>query len=243
MKILALDTAAESCSVAIADSDFSAAPPLSSSPFPDPGTRVELTNLRKETHSRHLMGMIQTALGLSGLTLADMDGFAVAKGPGSFTGLRIGISTAKGLALASDKPIAGVSNLDALAAQFSFCPCLIAVLLDARKKEVYRACYRFGENGAMKKERPEQVLSPDQAVADINEPCLFVGDGARLYQDIIREKRGETARFAHPCHHIIRASTLAALAMGRFQRDDSDDVALLVPRYIRKSDAELNFGH
>ncbi|MDM8553058.1 tRNA (adenosine(37)-N6)-threonylcarbamoyltransferase complex dimerization subunit type 1 TsaB [Desulfobacterales bacterium HSG2] len=205
------------------------------------GTLAEVTNARKETHSKHLMGMIQTALGLAGLTISEVDGFAVAKGPGSFTGLRIGISTVKGLAAASGKPVVGVSNLDALAFQFPFSSGLICSLLDAHKKEVYCACYRF-EEGVLKKETTDQVLPPDKAVADIREPCLFVGNAALLYQEIIMEKLGERAIFAPAFHNIIRASMVAHLSLERFEKNDTEDAALLVPHYIRKSDAELNFG-
>ena len=226
MKILAVDTATESCSVAIADADL--------------GTLAEVTSLRKETHSKHLLGMIWTALDLSGLRISDMDGFAVARGPGSFTGLRIGISTVKGFAAASGKPLAGVSNLDALAFQFPFSPNLLCVLLDARRKEVYCACYR-SEHGALRKETEEQTLSPDKAIANIGEPCLFVGNGAVLYQKVVTEQKGETAYFAPSCLNVIRGSTVAHLGMERFEKNDVDDVASFVPSYLRKSEAELNF--
>jgi tRNA threonylcarbamoyladenosine biosynthesis protein TsaB len=231
MKILALDTAAESCSVAVADSETDA---LS-----------EISLVTRQTHSKHLLKMIQTALSFynngAGLDIADMDGFAVAKGPGSFTGLRIGISTVKGLAAASRKPLAGISNSDALAFQFSFSPCLICTLIDARKKEVYTSRYRF-QDGILKKEKSDAVLSPDAAIADVCEPCLFVGNGALLYQTLIIEKMGELARFAPPCLNAVRASSIAHLALKRFENNDMDDIASLTPDYIRKSDAELGFG-
>jgi len=284
MKILAVDTATESCSVAIIDSGSGLGPsslprsgtsPLprsgvgtaevtsageeTQSPFPHTGassfprtaassfprsgvgTLAEMTSGRKETHSKHLMEMILAALEFAGITISEIDGFAVAKGPGSFTGLRIGISTVKGLAAASGKPVVGVSNLDAMAFQFPFSSRLICSLLDAHKKEVYCACYRF-EEGVFKKETTDQVLPPDKAVADIREPCLFVGNAALLYQEIIMGKLGDTAIFAPAFHNIIRASTVAHLSLERFEKNDTEDAALLVPHYIRKSDAELNFG-
>jgi tRNA threonylcarbamoyladenosine biosynthesis protein TsaB len=171
MKILAVDTATKSCSVAIVDKELLLA---------------EVNISRKETHSKHLMEMINTVIGLSGITVSDLDGFVVTKGPGSFTGLRIGISAIKGLALANSKPIIGVSSLDALATQNSFSPYLICPFLDARRGEVYFSRYRI-ESGILKKEIDEDVLPPAQAVSDINEPCIFVGDGALVYKKIIIE--------------------------------------------------------
>ncbi len=231
MKILAVDTATNSCSVAVVDYLLS----------PGLETLAELTVVTKQTHSKHLMEMISTVIGMSGLGVSDLDGFAVTRGPGSFTGLRIGISTVKGLAFASGKPVVGISNLDALAFQFLFSPYLICTLLDARKGEVYYCCYR-SERGIMKKQAEEQVLLPGKAVSGINEPCLFVGNGAFLYQKLISDETGEFAYFASACHNTIRASSVAHLSMDRFKKNDIDDVATLVPQYIRKSEAELSLG-
>ncbi len=115
MKILAVDTATKGCSVAVTENSI---------------LLTELTLVSSRTHSKHLMGMIETAFSMSGLTVNDIDGFAVTKGPGSFTGLRIGISAIKGLASAAGKPVAGVSTLDSLAFQFpSDYPHLICPLL------------------------------------------------------------------------------------------------------------------
>ncbi|MCP4349663.1 MAG: tRNA (adenosine(37)-N6)-threonylcarbamoyltransferase complex dimerization subunit type 1 TsaB [Desulfobacterales bacterium] len=229
MKILAVDTATNSCSVAVADYCQGLE------------TLAELTVVSKQTHSKHLMEMINTAARMSGIAVSELDGFAVTRGPGSFTGLRIGISTVKGLAFASGKPVVGISNLDALAFRFLFSPYLICTLLDARKGEVYYCCYRTVD-GIVKKQAEEQVLSPGKAVSGINEPCLFVGSGAFLYQKLISDKAGELAHFAPACHNTIHASTVAHLSMERFEKNDTDDVATLVPHYIRESDAELSFG-
>jgi len=124
MRILAVDTATKSCSVAIVEKESIIA---------------ETTLFIEQTHSKHLMKMIDTALNLSGLTVSELDGFAVTRGPGSFTGLRIGISSIKGFAMASGKPVVGVSSLDSLAMQCCFSPYLVSPLLDARKGEVYYA--------------------------------------------------------------------------------------------------------
>lgn len=225
MKILAVDTATKSCSVAIIDQN---------------SLLVEMTLNREQTHSKHLMEMINRVINMSGLTVFQLDGFAVTKGPGTFTGLRIGISSIKGLAKASGKPVVGVSSLDALAMQASFSEHLICPLLDARKKEVYFSRYRY-KDGILKKEIEEQVLSPEKSIHDLDEPCLFIGNGALFYQQLILARLGDSAYFAPPFQHTIRASTVAHLSRKSFKNNNFDDVDMLAPEYIRKSDAELSF--
>jgi tRNA threonylcarbamoyladenosine biosynthesis protein TsaB len=224
MKILAVDTATKSCSVAVVK---------------EKTLLAEITTAKKQTHSKHLMEMINRVMGLSGLDLSELDGFAVTRGPGSFTGLRIGISSVKGLSMASGKPIVGVSSLDALAVQASFFPYLICPLIDARKREIYFSKYKF-RNGQLRKEADEQVFPPEKAVVDLNEACLFIGDGALIYQQMIVKIMGASAFFASSFQHMIRASTVAYLSMNKFRNDDTDDVSMFKPSYIRRSDAELN---
>jgi tRNA threonylcarbamoyladenosine biosynthesis protein TsaB len=224
MKILAVDTATLSCSTAIVDDGLVSA---------------ELTTVNNQTHSKHLMAMIDAVCGMSGMKIAAMDGFAVTVGPGSFTGLRIGISTVKGLAWSLKKPVVGISSLDALAWQCTPVAYQICALLDARKDEVYSCRYRFVD-GALNKEGTEQVSAPAEAINAIREPCLFVGDGATLYQKEIMQKLGELAYFGGGRHANIRASSIAELSLDRFIHHQHDDVASLVPHYIRKSDAELH---
>ena len=226
MKILAVDTSTLSCSAAV---------------VADGLLRAELNTVNSQTHSKHLMDMISTLCGMSELKIAEMDGFAVTIGPGSFTGLRIGISTIKGLAWSLNKPVVGVSSLDAIAWQCAPSPYPICSLLDARKQEVYYCRYRFSGD-ELKKEGIEQVASPDRVLRDIHEPCLFVGNGALLYKGKISDELGESAHFAGWNQHTIRASTVAGLSLARFRRQKTDDVALLVPLYIRKSDAELQLN-
>ncbi len=224
MKILALDTTTNSCSAAIVDDELVSA---------------ELTTVNNQTHSKHLMTMIDTVCAVAGVKIADMDGYAVTIGPGSFTGLRIGISTIKGLAWSLNKPVVGVSSLDALAWQCSPGNYLVCALLDARKHEVYCCRYRF-QDGELKKEGAEQVVAPGEIIGDIREPCVFVGSGAVMYKEQIAEKLGSFAHFAGWNQHTLRASSVAGLSLKRFVHRQTDDVALLVPQYIRKSDAELH---
>ncbi|MDF1593390.1 MAG: tRNA (adenosine(37)-N6)-threonylcarbamoyltransferase complex dimerization subunit type 1 TsaB [Desulfobacterales bacterium] len=227
MRILALDTSTKSCSVAILDGQTILA---------------ESTSVSAQTHAVHLIEMVQKIVDLSGLALSEMDGFAVGRGPGSFTGLRIGISTIKALAVAAGKPVVGVSNLDALAMQAAVSSNMVCPLMDARKGEVYfsRYCY---ENGNLQRIVPAQVSTLDNVLSAIHTTCVFIGEGARIYQKKIIEKFGPYASFAAPIQNTIRASTIGQLSVNRFKQENPDDVVMLAPEYIRKSDAELGFGH
>jgi len=226
MKILAVDTATNSCSVAATD---------------DGKLVAELTISKDETHSKHLMESIHSVLENAGFSVADLDGLAVTVGPGSFTGLRIGISTIKGLAHALGKPVVGVSTLEALARQCGQTPHLICPLLDARKGEVYAATYRFNEGQLIQKTGARAII-PEAVVADIKSPCLFIGTGAQLYRQRIVAMAGNFAHFVAEDQNTIKASSVALLSMPRFEHNDTDEIGGLVPHYIRKSDAELNFG-
>lgn len=225
MKILALDTATMSCSTAIIDGGI---------------IRAELTTINNQTHSKHLMTMIDTVCTMSGIEMAEMDGFAVTIGPGSFTGLRIGISTIKGLAWSLGKPVVGISSLEALAWQSAPVPYLICPLLDARKHEVYAGRYRYS-GGELLKKGDELVSSPLDVIDDIREPCVFIGSGAALYRKEISNNLGGLAIFAGQRKDNIRASAIAELGVQRFINNRVDEAAQLVPHYIRKSDAELTW--
>ena len=219
-----MDTATRSCSVALTDGNRLSA---------------EMTTTRKQTHSRHLMGMIDTVLRTAGLTVAEMDGFAANRGPGSFTGLRIGISTLKGLALASGKSLIGISGLEALARQFPFSTHLICPILDARKGEVYTAVYQKTTAGITPLTE-ERAVPPAEAVSGIDRPCIFLGDGALLIRELISARLGDQALFAPAGFHTLRASMVAFMAKFRLEKGDIEAPAVFAPRYIRKSDAELH---
>lgn len=225
MKILAVDTASKSCSVSILNEEKIFA---------------EISNGSGETHSKHLMGMIESAIRSSGFSKKDLDAYAVSIGPGSFTGLRIGISTVKGLSEASGKPAAGVSSLDALAFDFSVSNLLICSMLDAQRKEVYFSCIRF-RDGVMKRVVEEGVMDPGRVASAIKEPCLFVGDGSMVYRKVISENAAEEVFFAPPERNAIHAANVGYLGMEKIQKGEDHEKGLVL-RYIRKCDAEIKKG-
>lgn len=220
MKILAIDTATPTCSVAICDQDR---------------LLCEINVGKVETHSRHLMSMIQRALDWSGASFDQIDGFAVTRGPGSFTGLRIGISAVKGFCLGLNRPLVGLSSLDVLAAQSDREDCLICAMIDGRRQEVYTSRYRK-KNGRIQKVMADQAMDPKSAMADICEPCLFVGNGSLLYRDVILDGIGDMALWPMPHQHVIRASTVAWMSLDRFESRNTDDPASFAPIYIRRPD-------
>ncbi len=221
MITLAIDSASRSCSVAVLDGEQ---------------VLAEINDVSGQTHSRHLMTMVDRVIAMSVGRFKNIDGFAVTKGPGSFTGLRIGISAAKGLAEAAGKPLVGVSSLQVLAWQVSPSEALIIPMLDARRKEVYAA--RFIRDGdTLKGIGSEQALSPELAVRGVETPCLLVGDGAVVYAERLGKILGDRMRMALPFQQIIRASTVAFLAAEKLA-GGLDERMGITPHYIRKSYVE-----
>jgi tRNA threonylcarbamoyladenosine biosynthesis protein TsaB len=222
MRILAIDTASTTGSVAVVAGETLLA---------------EFTIARQETHSRRLMDMVDRVLKMAGVELDALDGVAFTRGPGSFTGLRIGLSVVKGLALITGVPLVGVSCLEVLAHQSPERGVLICSMMDARNNEVYAARYRFSD-GNLINETPEAALSPEAAIDGITEPCLMIGDGAHRYRSLLVERLGNRIRFADLDYGIPRALTVARLSMPKFESGQTDDVGSVVPVYLRKSYAE-----
>jgi tRNA threonylcarbamoyladenosine biosynthesis protein TsaB len=190
------------------------------------------------TYSERLLPAIDRLLADAGLTVPDLGGLAVAIGPGSFTGLRIGLSTAKGLAAASGTRLVGVPTLRALAWGLPFSRHPICPILDARKGEVYCALFRWTEGG-LAQEMEDAALAPEALAARIAEPTIFVGDGAALHAPVLSEALGPRALFAPAALAGARPAAVAALGRERLLRGERDDPAALVPRYLRPSEAEL----
>ena len=167
MKILALETSAKAVSAAVSENGR-----ILASGYQDTGL----------THSRTLMPIVEHILKNTDLKLSDMDAIAVAVGPGSFTGIRIGVSAAKGLAFSVDKPAVGVSTLAAMARNVAFADGLIVCAMDARRSQVYNANFS-AENGVLTRLTPDRAVSLDELAEEIRNdprPITLVGDGAHL---------------------------------------------------------------
>lgn len=200
----------------------------------------EITLNIRATHSEKLMAAIDRLLCGAGLAVEDMDGIAVSIGPGSFTGLRIGLSTAKGLSYASGKPLIGIPTLDALALNMTFSSYLTCPIQDARKGEVYAALYRPGAESP-EKITDDMALDPAALAGMITEKTVFIGDGVNIYRDFLMKQVGGLYNEAPLPLQLPRASNVALLALKRLEKGDVDDPFALVPRYIRKSEAEIRW--
>ncbi|MBF0506166.1 MAG: tRNA (adenosine(37)-N6)-threonylcarbamoyltransferase complex dimerization subunit type 1 TsaB [Nitrospirae bacterium] len=192
----------------------------------------------KSTHSGRIMAGIDAALGTAGLTIDAIDVFGIASGPGSFTGLRVGLSTVKGLSYATGKRVVSVSTLEAFAWNVPFSQYLVCPLLDARKKEVYAGVFRWSENG-FTKVIEEQTIKIDALLSAMGESVIFLGEGSLLYKDRIQASLGEKAFFAAPQDMVPSPANVAYLCMTKARNNFFDDPVRLVPRYIRKSEAEI----
>ncbi len=221
---MAVDTATQACTVSIAHGDR---------------LLIESTNVSHETHSRHLMRMIENALTAARLELSDLDGFVVTRGPGSFTGLRIGVSVVKGLAQATGKPFVGVSYLRCLALQAGVTNGLVCAVIDARRSECYYALYRFA-NTEIDVVVPEKVGCLMQMVDQIKEPCLFIGNGVTPYRNKLEKALGDLSLFAPCFQNILRGYTQIWEGRRQLIQGISDPLETSVPTYIRKSDAQIN---
>jgi tRNA threonylcarbamoyladenosine biosynthesis protein TsaB len=221
MKILTLDTSSNCSSVALSD-----------------GTNLLGECILGEDRccSGRLLESVSGLLAAARLTPDALDAFAVSLGPGSFTGVRVGIATVKGLALATGKPAIGFSSLAMLAMNLPFAG-QVAALFDARKNEVYAGLYRCGT--LPEPLRDDAVIAPEQFLAAIDAPTLFVGEGALRYRDLIQATLGPLALFP-PWHtNLPRAAAGAVIALHAALQENFTPLALLNPVYLRASEAEM----
>jgi tRNA threonylcarbamoyladenosine biosynthesis protein TsaB len=193
------------------------------------------------THSRRLLNNVEILMQDTGVSWNDIDGLAISMGPGSFTGLRIGLSTAKGLAMAAEKPMVGVGTLAAMAAQFSMTEGLICPVLDARKKEVYSALFRSSGDGKVEKLTDDLAISPADLCTMLQEPVIMVGDGLSVYGDFFQEQLGDLLIKAPAQLYYPRASAVGMLGLEKWMNNDFLDLAASVPTYVRPSEAEIYF--
>ena len=225
MNILALDTSGPVCGVALLSGG---------------AVVYECAVRNKKTHSVNLVPMVEGALAATGFELNEMDCLAAVVGPGSFTGVRIGVSTAKGLCHGSGKPCVPVNALEALAAGAGDFPGVVCPIQDARAGQVYGAAFTV-EGGVPERLLPDRPMMLEDFLREalaIGEPLLFLGDGMPVHRQRIRELAGEAAVFAEAPRAFLRPAAVAALAASR--PDTAVDYLSLQPLYLRAPSAERN---
>ena len=224
MKILAIETSAKSVSAAVVEGGV----PLASA-YQNMGL----------THSRTLMPLVDGMLSAAGLRVQDMDLLAAANGPGSFTGLRIGVSALKGLAWALEKPCCGVSTLAAMARNLAHMEGLIICAMDARRNQVYNALF-LAQDGVLTRQCPDRAIGLAELVEEIKnrpEPKFVVGDGAGLCYNYLLEQ-GVPCRMAPPQLVMQNAVGVALAAEEMAAAGQVTTARDLVPVYLRLSQAE-----
>lgn len=189
------------------------------------------------THSVIIMPLLEDMLKKSGLSLDDVDVFAVATGPGSFTGLRIGIASVKTLSQAKKKPVVGINSLESIAANLSMCDnTIVCPIINARHNEVYNALYENGKEIAS-----PRVIELDELLCELEKmgkKVIFCGDGILTYGEYIESKNNFLWTLAPSHLSMQKASSLCYCACNRAQVDDFDNLYTLAPLYLRRSQAE-----
>lgn len=225
MKILAFDSSGLVASVAVLTEDQMIA---------------EYTVNYKKTHSQTLLPMLDEVAKMTELDLAEIDAIAVAAGPGSFTGLRIGSATAKGLGLALGKPLVAVPTLEGLACNLFGCEDVICPMMDARRKQVYTGLYTF-RHGKMEILKEQTACPVEEILAeadDLGQKVVFLGDGVPVYRSIIEEKMQSPFIFAPAHMNRQRAGAVGMRAFDYIREGKKQTAAEHAPVYLRKSQAE-----
>lgn len=195
------------------------------------------------THSEQLLPLIAQTLAELKFTLKDIDGIAVSIGPGSFTGLRIGLATAKGLAQVSGLKLVAIPTLDALAQNLVGTRGYICPILNARKGEVYTALYET-KDGEINRITEYQAIKPQilcEQIKGLENKITFLGDGVFEYKELLISQLGGQARWPSINNLLPRASSLAILGLKKLQQGKTEDIFALLPFYLRKSEAELKW--
>lgn len=225
MKILGLDSSGIVASVAIVEDDVLIA---------------EYTVNYKKTHSQTLLPMLDEIAKMTELDLNSIDAIAVAAGPGSFTGLRIGSATAKGLGLALKKPLIAIPTVEGLAYNLYDISGLICPIMDARRKQVYTGIYRFTDH-QLKVVEDQMAVPMETVIEKLNqygETVTFLGDGVPVFHELIAEKMTVPYSFA-PAHvNKQRAAAVAALGEIYYRQGKTETAMEYVPDYLRVSQAE-----
>lgn len=226
MKIIGIESAALVASAAVVDGD---------------AVLAEYTLNHKKTHSQTLLPMLDEIVRMAEVDLGTVDAIAVSGGPGSFTGLRIGSATAKGLGLALGKPLVHVPTTAAMAYGLYGCRDLICPLMDARRGQVYTGLYTFDGSGRMLTLREPWAGDPEEVLEEIRArggKAVFLGDGVPVFRGRLEAALGEDALFAPPHVSRQRASAVAALGLVLLREGKTVDAAEERPEYLRVSQAE-----
>lgn len=225
MRVLAIDSSGLTATVAVVE---------------DEQTIAEYTVNYKKTHSQTLLPMSDEVKKMIDLDLSSIDAVAVSGGPGSFTGLRIGSATAKGLGLALGKPLIHVPTVDALAYNVYGCGDLICPIMDARRKQVYTGIYRY-EDHRLVTVKDQMAVGIEELLSMLNEmgeTVTFLGDGVPVFKDIIADKLEVPFSFAPSHLSRQRAGAVGALGILYYKEGRTETAAEHKPDYLRVSQAE-----
>lgn len=228
MRILSIDSSGSCATVAV---------------LRDEKLEAEIFLNHKMQHSVVLFPMIERVLEMLELKIEDIDAVAVSGGPGSFTGLRIGVAAAKGIAQGGNKKFIGVSSLDAMAFQQIGFKGIICPIMDALRDNVYTALYTF-EMGELFKIDDYDALHMDELLSklkDRDENVMFCGDAVSMHRDRIINALGDRAFFAPLSTNMPRAASIGEIALKRLKDGQEDDIYTYSPIYLRKSQAEREY--
>ena len=225
MKILGIDSSGLVASAAIAD---------------EKNIIAEFTVNNKQTHSQTLLPMIEKVVDMSGIELEQIDAIAIAAGPGSFTGLRIGSATAKGIGLALKKPVVSVPTLEGLAYRVSVFDGIICPIMDARRNQVYTGIYKMDKGNlvCLSEQKAVDIHEIMEELEKYDEKVIFLGDGVEVQRETIEKEFKKEYCFA-PIH-LSKQSAAAVAVLGDiyFNQGKAEDAAEHNPIYLRKSQAE-----
>lgn len=203
----------------------------------------EITFNYKKQHSTIMLPVIEQLITSLGLDINDMDGFACAAGPGSFTGLRIGAATIKGLCHGTGKPLISVPTMDGLAFNMAYASGIICPMMDALRDNVYTCLYRWEGDGLYKMEE-YMAVHIDELVEKLKiykDNMVFLGDGVLIHEKRLKDEFGDNAMFA-PVHlNMQKASSIASIALKKLEKGETDDYMSFAPFYLRKSQAEREY--
>ncbi len=198
----------------------------------------------EKTHSQKLLPIIKSLLESVHFTVYDIDVFAVSVGPGSFTGLRIGVVTIKALSYVAKKPVIGIPTLDALSFNIHLCGVLICPIMDARNNQVFCAIYE--NKSAFTNERISDYLGINienlvSLLLKYDKNVVFIGDGVLIYREYLKDKLGSKYIEAPEILLLQRASNIGQIALQKAKNNEFDNSIELVPFYLRKSQAERKY--